>query len=70
MQNFKTPLSTDDRRFAHRIGRVMLIAYSSAALLLTAWVMAHIASKHQTTADSPIEIGTKSATSIRALSLR
>jgi hypothetical protein len=49
-------LTPEDRKFARRIGRIILLAYSSIALALTASIIAHIALKNSTTAKPPIEV--------------
>ena len=46
MQRFSASLTPEDRKFARPIGRIVLIAYSSTALALTAGVMAHIVLKN------------------------
>jgi hypothetical protein len=63
-------LTPEDRKFARRIGRIVLIAYSSIALALSAGIIAHIALKNSTTAKAPIEAATKPDAPVRPLSLR
>ena len=63
-------LTPEDRKFARRIGRIILLAYSSIALALTASIIAHIALKNSTTAKPPIEVATKPDALIHPLSLR
>jgi len=58
MQRFNAPLTSEDRQFARRVGRIMLIAYTSTALALSAGVMARIALKDPTTVN-PVEASTK-----------
>jgi hypothetical protein len=55
MQRFNAPLTPDDKAVARRIGRIILVAYSSMALALTVGVVAHIAMKHATVASVPAE---------------
>jgi hypothetical protein len=69
MQRFQAPLTPDDRKFAGRVGRIVLLIYSSTALILTAWVMAHIALKTPSMAP-PIEAGAKLEAPADAASLR
>jgi hypothetical protein len=64
------PLTPEDRKFARRIGRIVLTVYSSIALALTASIIAHIALKNSTTAKGPIEAATKPDAPVRPLSLR
>jgi hypothetical protein len=59
MQRFNAPLTTEDRQFARRVGRIMLIAYTSTALALSAGVVARIALKNPTTVNVPVEASTK-----------
>jgi len=59
MQRFSASLTPEDRKFARPIGRIVLIAYSSTALALTAGVMAHIALKNPAAAKASIEVATK-----------
>jgi hypothetical protein len=61
MQRFDARLTPEDRKVARRINRIMLIAYSSMALLLATEVVAHIALKNPTVADVPVEAITKTA---------
>jgi hypothetical protein len=43
MQRFRAPLTAEDQKLARRIGRIVFVIYSVAALALTAGVVAHIA---------------------------
>jgi hypothetical protein len=63
-------LTLEDRKFARRIGRIVLIAYSSIALALTAGIIAHIALKNSTAAKAPLEAATQPDAPVRPLSLR
>jgi hypothetical protein len=62
MQRFNAPLTTEDRQFARRIWRIMLAAYTSTALALSAGVVARIALKNPTTVNAPIEASAKTGT--------
>jgi hypothetical protein len=62
MQRFNAPLTTEDRQFARRIGRIILAAYTSTALALSAGVVAHIALKNRTTVNAPVEASAKTGT--------
>ena len=64
MQRFNAPLSAEDHKFYRRIARIMLIAYSSVALVLTAGVAAHLVLKTPTMASAPVDVATKPGTSI------
>jgi hypothetical protein len=55
VQRFNAPLTAEDRLFARRIGRVLLTAYTSAALALSAGVMAHLVLKNSTTVNATVE---------------
>jgi hypothetical protein len=70
MQRFQAPLTPEDRSFARRVGRIVLIIYSSMTLILTAWVMVHIAMKTPITAKAPIEAGNRLQAPANAVSLR
>jgi hypothetical protein len=59
MQRFQAPLTAEDKSFARRVGRIVLLIYSSTALLLTAWVIAHVALKAPIIAKVPIEAGAR-----------
>jgi hypothetical protein len=61
MQRFNAPLTAEGRKLARRINLVLLIAYSSVALMLATEVVAHIALKNPTVANTPIEATTKTA---------
>jgi hypothetical protein len=63
-------LTPEDQKYARRVGRIVLIAYSSIALVLTASIIAHIALKNSTTVKPPIEVATKPDALVRPLSLR
>jgi hypothetical protein len=55
MRSSNSSLTPDDKKVARQIGRIVLLLYSSAALMLTAWIMAHIALRNSTTAKLSIE---------------
>ena len=59
MQRFNASLTPEDRKCARPIGHIVLIAYSSAALALTAGVVAHIALKNPAAAKASIEVAAK-----------
>jgi hypothetical protein len=59
MQRFDAPLTTEDRQFARRVGRIILILYTSATLALTAGVVTRIALTNPTTVNAPVEASTK-----------
>jgi hypothetical protein len=52
MQRFNAPLPPQDKAIARRVGRIVLIAYSSVALALTAGVIAHIRLKQPAVAST------------------
>jgi hypothetical protein len=62
MQQFNAPLTTEDRQFSRRIWRIMLAAYTSTALALSAGVLAHLALKNPTTINAPVEASAKTGT--------
>jgi hypothetical protein len=62
MQRFDAPLTAEDRQFARRIGRIMLIVYTSTALVLSAGVVAHVTLKNPTTVNAPVEASAKTGT--------
>jgi hypothetical protein len=70
MQRFQAPLTPEDKSFARRAGRIVLLIYSSTALLLTAWVMVHLALKPPIVAKAPIEAGNRFEAPADAVSLR
>jgi len=53
MQSYGAPLAPSDEKVARQIGRIVLILYSSTALMLMAWVMAHIGPRNQKAAELP-----------------
>jgi hypothetical protein len=61
MQRFNAPLAPEDRKVARRINRIVLIAYSSMALLLAADVAARVIPKDPAVARAPVETTTKTA---------
>ncbi len=71
MQSLDAPLTPDDQKVARQIARMVLIFYSSTALMLTAWIMAHIALRNSsTTAKASIEVVAKPKSAAGALSRR
>jgi hypothetical protein len=52
MPRFYRPLTLEDRKAVHRTGRIILMIYSSIVLALTAGVVAHIAFKKPTIANT------------------
>jgi hypothetical protein len=55
MRSSNSSLTPDDKKVARQVGRIVLLLYSSAALVLTGWIMAHIALRNSTTAKLSIE---------------
>jgi hypothetical protein len=56
MQSLDAALAPDDQKVARQIARMVLIFYSSTALMLTAWIMAHVAMRNSTTAKASVEV--------------
>jgi hypothetical protein len=52
MQRFNAPLTPSDKAIARRVGRIVLIVYSSAALVLSAVVLVGLAQKAASTASN------------------
>jgi hypothetical protein len=61
MQRFNARLTLEDQKVVHRIYRIMLLAYASMALVLAADVVAHVALKNPTVANTPAEAITETA---------
>ena len=61
MQHFNAPLTPEDRQIVRRIYHGLFIIYSSIALVLAAYVAAHIILKDPTVASAPVETTTKTA---------
>jgi hypothetical protein len=55
MQGSSSPLTPDNQKVARRVGRIVLLLYSSAVLVLTTWVMLHISPRNPTTAQNSID---------------
>jgi hypothetical protein len=53
MQSYDAALMPNDEKVARQIGRIVLILYSSTALMLMAWVAAHIALRTPKAAELP-----------------
>jgi hypothetical protein len=53
LQSYDTPLVPGDEKVARQIGRIVLILYSSTALMLMAWVVAHVALRTPKAAELP-----------------
>jgi multisubunit Na+/H+ antiporter MnhE subunit len=70
MQRFNSPLTPEDRYLIRRIGRIVLIVYSSTALVLTAGVVARVALKNKTNPKAAIEASTMPDVPPGAVSLR
>jgi hypothetical protein len=64
MQRFNAPLTAEDQKSSRRIARIMLIAYASVVLMLTAGVAAHLALRTPTISKAAVEVATKPATPI------
>jgi hypothetical protein len=60
MQRFNAPLKAEDRQFARRIGRIILVAYTMTALAISGGVIAHIALRSSTTVNTPVVASAKS----------
>jgi hypothetical protein len=59
MQTFNAVLTPDDKMAARRVGRIVLLVYSSTAIALTAAALAHIAFARPTAADAAPEARSK-----------
>jgi hypothetical protein len=69
MQSYDAPLMPGDEKVARQIGRIVLILYSSTALMLMAWVVAHVALRPPKTAELP-EVAAQPGAPANARSLR
>ena len=59
MQRFNAVLDAEDMNVARRAGRIVLMIYSSTAIVLTAAVLAHIALTTPSAADAGPEARSK-----------
>jgi hypothetical protein len=55
MWSSNSSFTPDDKKVSRQVGRIVLLLYSSAALVLTAWIMADIALRNTTTAKLSID---------------
>jgi hypothetical protein len=53
-----SPLTPEDREAARLIWRIVLVFYSSTAVALTAWIVAHVATRTPST-KPPVEVAAK-----------
>jgi hypothetical protein len=64
-----SPLTQEDREVARLIWRIVLVFYSSTAVALSAWIVAHIALRSPST-KPPVEIAAKPKPPARPVSFR
>jgi hypothetical protein len=64
-----SPLTPEDREVARLIGRMVLVFYSSTAVALSAWIIAHVALRIPA-ARPPVEVAAKPKPPARPVSFR
>jgi hypothetical protein len=64
-----SPLTREDREVARLIWRIVLVFYSSTAVALSAWIVAHIALRSPNP-KPPVEIAAKPKPPARPVSFR